>query len=75
LPGADLGLEALLGGAANFAFGNPLAQFWADLQSGAANPRVRRTQEMAQQLRQQIVAMQLREYHNQQVGAAGPWVV
>jgi hypothetical protein len=67
-PGAELGLEALLGGVANFAFGNPMAQFWADLQGGAANPRVRRTQVMAIQLRQQMAAMQLREYHNEQVG-------
>ncbi|WIA11611.1 hypothetical protein OEZ85_011715 [Tetradesmus obliquus] len=66
-PGAELGLEALLGGSANFNFGNPLAQFWADLQGGASNPRVRRTQEMALQLRQQLAAMQLREYHDVQV--------
>jgi hypothetical protein len=47
-----------------------MAQFWADLSGGAANPRVRRTQEMAIQLRQQMAAMQLREYHNEQVGRA-----
>jgi hypothetical protein len=51
-----------------------LAQFWADLSGGAANPRVRRTQEMAIQLRQQMAAMQLREYHNEQVGRGVMWL-
>jgi hypothetical protein len=61
-------LDALLSGTENFHFGNPTAQLWEVLSSGAAAPRVRRQQELLLQIKQQLASAALRTYHNRQVG-------
>jgi hypothetical protein len=61
-------LDALLSGSDNFHFGNPAAQLWEVISSGAAAPRVRRQQELLLQIKQQLAAAALRTYHNGQVG-------
>lgn len=64
-------LDALLSGTASFHFGNPTAQLWEVLSSGAAAPRVRRQQELVLQVKQQLASTALRTYHNQQVRCTG----
>jgi hypothetical protein len=39
---------------------------------GAAHPRLRRHQELLQQLKQQLAAAELRDYHNAQVSLPPP---
>lgn len=60
-------MDQLLSGTTNFCFGNPTAQLWQDISSGAAAPRVRRQHELLLQIKQQLAAVALRSYHNQQV--------
>jgi hypothetical protein len=60
-------LDQLLSGTDNFCFGNPTAQLWEVISSGAAAPKARRQQEMLLQIKQQLAAAALRSYHNQQV--------
>lgn len=60
-------MDQLLSGTENFCFGNPTAQLWEVMSSGAAAPKARRQQEMLLQIKQQLAAAALRSYHNQQV--------
>lgn len=64
-------LDQLLSGTENFCFGNPTAQLWEAMSSGAATPKARRQQEMLLQIKQQLAAAALRSYHNQQVCVCG----
>jgi hypothetical protein len=64
-------LDGLLSGTENICFGNPITQLWEVLSSGAAAPRVRRQQELLLQIKQQLAAVALRSYHNQQVRCLG----